>query len=123
MKAADGSWLSKQEEQQMLDLIKKGLLAGLGAVVVTKERVEKATQKLVDEGKISADEAEKLASELIESGEKQWHEVQAKITESVKRATENLNFCSRREYEELKSRVEALEKRVTVVEDLTREPE
>jgi polyhydroxyalkanoate synthesis regulator phasin len=34
-----------------------------------------------------------------------------------------LNFCSRREYEELKSRVEALEKRVTVVEDLTREPE
>jgi len=107
----------------MLDLIKKGLLAGLGAVVVTKERVEKATQKLVDEGKISADEAEKLASELIESGEKQWHEVQAKITESVKRATENLNLCSRREYEELKSRVEALEKRVTVVEDLTREPE
>jgi len=123
MKTADGSRLSKQEGQQMLDLIKKGLLAGLGAVVVTKERVEKATQKLVDEGKISADEAEKLASELIESGEKQWHEVQAKITESVKRATENLNLCSRREYEELKSRVEALEKRVTVVEDLTREPE
>jgi polyhydroxyalkanoate synthesis regulator phasin len=123
MKTADGSWLSKQEGQQMLDLIKKGLLAGLGAVVVTKERVEKATQKLVEEGKISADEAEKLASELVESGEKQWHEVQAKIEESVKRATENLNLCSRREYEELKSRVEALEKRVTVVEDLTREPE
>ncbi|QCQ22464.1 phasin family protein [Desulfoglaeba alkanexedens] len=123
MKTADGSWLSKQEGQQMLDLIKKGLLAGLGAVVVTKERVEKATQKLVEEGKISADEAEKLASELVESGEKQWHEVQAKIEESVKRATENLNLCNRREYEELKSRVEALEKRVTVVEDLTREPE
>jgi len=123
MKTADGSWLSKQEGQQMLDLIKKGLLAGLGAVVVTKERVEKATQKLVEEGKISADEAEKLASELVESGEKQWHEVQAKIEESVKRATENLNLCSRREYEELKSRVEAMEKRVTVVEDLTREPE
>ncbi len=123
MKSADGSWLSKQEGQRMLELIKKSLLAGLGAAVVTKERVEKATQKLVDEGKISGEEAEKLASELIESGEKQWHEVQAKIAESVKRATENLNLCSRREYEELKSRVEALEKRVTVVEDLTREPE
>ncbi|MBW1800047.1 MAG: hypothetical protein JRJ85_04880 [Deltaproteobacteria bacterium] len=49
----------------MFELIKKSLLASLGAAVVTKEKVEKVTRKLVDEGKISKDEAEKLSQDLL----------------------------------------------------------
>ena len=38
----------------MIDLIKKSLLAGVGAAVVTKEKVEQAFDEFVKEGKVSA---------------------------------------------------------------------
>jgi polyhydroxyalkanoate synthesis regulator phasin len=100
----------------MLELIKKGLLAGLGAAVVTKEKVQEATRLLVQEGKISTEEAEKVAEELIKSGEQQWQDINAKIAETFKKWSENVDFVRNREFQELKSRLEALEQRVSVLE-------
>jgi polyhydroxyalkanoate synthesis regulator phasin len=54
----------------LIEMIRKSLLASLGAAVVTKEKVEAATQRLVEDGKISRDEAEKLANELVELQER-----------------------------------------------------
>lgn len=100
----------------MLEFIKKGLLAGLGVAVVTKEKVQEATRILVQEGKISTEEAEKVAEELIKSGEQQWQEINAKISESFKRWSENVDFVRNGEFQDLKSRLEALEQRVSVME-------
>jgi hypothetical protein len=36
----------------VLEMIRKSMLASLGAAVVTKEKVEEATKRWVDEGKI-----------------------------------------------------------------------
>ena len=37
----------------MLDILKKTILAGIGATVTTKERVESVLEDLVEKGKIS----------------------------------------------------------------------
>jgi polyhydroxyalkanoate synthesis regulator phasin len=54
----------------LIEMIRKSLLASLGAAVVTKEKVEEATKRLVEDGKISRDEAEKLANDLVDNLEK-----------------------------------------------------
>ncbi|SMC16293.1 Polyhydroxyalkanoate synthesis regulator phasin [Desulfacinum hydrothermale DSM 13146] len=100
----------------MLELIKKSLMASLGAAVVTKERVEKATRELVEEGKLSREEAEKLAEELIESGEKHWEEVQGSLSESVKKAVDRLDLARRHEVQALKDRLDNLEARLAMLE-------
>lgn len=100
----------------MFDLIKKSLLASLGAAVVTKEKVEQVTRKLVDEGRISVDEAERLSRELLESGQAQWEELQNKITSTIKKAIENLDIASRTDLQDLNTRVEEVEKRVSALE-------
>jgi polyhydroxyalkanoate synthesis regulator phasin len=106
----------------MFELIKKSLLASLGAAVVTKEKIEQITRKLVDEGKISMDEAEKLSGDLLESGKKQWDELQAKVSVAVKKALENLDIVSREDFLELTLKVEDLEKRLAAIEE-THQPD
>jgi polyhydroxyalkanoate synthesis regulator phasin len=101
----------------MLELIRKGLLASLGAVVMTKERVEKATRSLVEEGKLSREEADNLAEELIRSGERQWEEIQTSLSENIKRAVERVDVARRTEVDALKDRVENLEKRLSMLEE------
>jgi len=101
----------------MLELIKKSLLASLGAAVVTKEKIQEATFSLVQQGKISVEEAEKLSDDLVTSGQHQWEEVQSKITENVKKAMDSLDISSKSEFQELMVRLENLEKRVAALEN------
>jgi polyhydroxyalkanoate synthesis regulator phasin len=97
----------------MLDTIKKSLLATLGAAVVTKEKVEAATRGWVEEGKISRAEAERLAQDLVESGQHQWHDLQTRITEMVRKGLDTLDIGSKKEFRDLKARVEELERRLS----------
>ena len=53
----------------MFEIFKKSLFAGLGLAVVTKTKLESVLEKLVEEGKMSRDEAEKMGQELLDSGE------------------------------------------------------
>ena len=96
----------------MFEMIRKSLLASLGAAVVTKEKVEEATKRFVDEGKISREEAERLANELVESGQHQWDDIQDKITETVRKGLDTFDIGSKQEFRELKERVDGLEKRL-----------
>lgn len=105
----------------VIEMIKKSLLASLGAAVVTKEKVEEATKRWVDEGKISRDEAEKLAQDLVESGKHQWEDIQEKVGETVRKGLDSFDIGSKKEFQELKARVENLEERLTKVEQGTEE--
>ncbi|NIQ90741.1 MAG: hypothetical protein GWN93_17705 [Deltaproteobacteria bacterium] len=105
----------------VLEMIRKSMLASLGAAVVTKEKVEEATRRWVDEGKISKDEAEKLAHDLVESGRHQWEDIQEKMTETVRKGLDTFDIGSKREFQDLKEQVENLEKRLAALEKMKEE--
>jgi polyhydroxyalkanoate synthesis regulator phasin len=96
----------------MLEMIRKSLLATLGAAVVTKEKVEEATRSWVDEGKISRSEAERLAEDLVESGQHQWQEIQTRVSEMVRKGLDTLDIGSKKEFRDLQARVADLERRL-----------
>jgi polyhydroxyalkanoate synthesis regulator phasin len=100
----------------MLELLKKGLMAGIGAVVLTTEKLQEAVRKLVDEGKITTEEGENLLQELVKSGERQWEEASTKISETAKKWSEGTEVIKRKEFEELKARVDSLEQRLGEIE-------
>jgi len=93
----------------MIDLIKKTIMAGLGAVVLTTEKVHEVTKRFVVEGKLSTDEAEKMADELIKSGEEKWEEASGKISDGIRKGDETIDLVRMKEFEELKARVEKIE--------------
>lgn len=100
----------------MLDDIRKGLLAGLGAVFLTKEKIEEAIRKMVDEAKINKEDARRLTDELVESGEKQWSRAEEGLAEAVRKALKNLDVAKKSEVDEIKARLRNLEQRVGMLE-------
>jgi polyhydroxyalkanoate synthesis regulator phasin len=74
----------------MIDLIKKTLLAGVGAAVITKEKVEDSLGDYVRQGKVKAEDAKIIAAKIAEQGRKEFEEVSqtlaAKIQEVAARA-------------------------------------
>jgi len=101
----------------MLEEIKKILFSGLGVILVTREKVEEVTRKLVDEAKLSKEEARDLADELFETGSKQWSDMETSITRTVQKGIQNLDVASRKELDECQLKVANLEKRIGILED------
>ncbi len=100
----------------MFEMFKKSLFAGLGLAVVTKTKLEKVLEKLVEEGKMSREEAEKMGQELLESGEKQWGDFETKLKETVKGFLENMDLCKASDLKKLEKKVKALDMRLKAQE-------
>ncbi len=104
----------------MLEAIRSVLLAGLGAGVITREAAERASRRLVEEGKLTADEAAELVARLLDSGLSQWREAQEGLARELGKAVDRIDVARRSEVEPLVRRIEALEQRVSMLEDARR---
>lgn len=101
----------------MLELIRKSLLAGLGAGVITKEKAETAIKDLVEQGKLKAEDSKQLVDRLLGSGAKQWEEVQAGVSEAVRKGLDGADVARKSQVEALTRRIESLEQRMKIQED------
>ena len=93
----------------MIDLIRKTLLAGVGATIITKEKVEEAMQDYIRQGKVSAGDARLMADKMAEQGRKEFDEMSAELVAKLKELAEKADFTH-------KARIEALEARVRKLE-------
>ncbi len=100
----------------MFETIKKGLLTGLGIVLITKERLDKKMEKLVREGKLSQTEAEQMLNDLLKSGEDYWDAVEVRIKDNVQESLGNLDLCTKKDLLKLQEEIERLQERVTELE-------
>jgi polyhydroxyalkanoate synthesis regulator phasin len=94
----------------MIDLIKKSVMAGIGAAVVTKEKVEEALGEFVRQGKLSAADAAIMAEKIADQGRREFDELGARLSAKVK------EFNAKAD-ETTQARLAALEQRVRVLEE------
>jgi len=104
----------------MLELSRKLLLAGIGAAVLTKERIEGIVRELIKQGEISKEEGIKLVKEVLQKGEEIQKTLEAKIEVGINKAMERLNVPTRKEIQELRKKLEKLIKKV---EEITKKKE
>lgn len=105
----------------MFEIFKKSLFAGLGLAVVTKSKLESVLEKLVEEGKMSRDEAEKMGKELLESGEKQWTDFEGRLQETVKGFIANMDICKATDLKKLEKKIKAMDLRLKAQENKEKE--
>ena len=96
----------------MQNLYKKALSLGLGAMLVSKDKVEEVVNELVKRGELGREEGKTLVSELIKKGEAGVNEVEGIIEKIVKGVMEKLNLPTRKELNELKSEIEELKEKL-----------
>jgi polyhydroxyalkanoate synthesis regulator phasin len=115
--APSGRGANQEKGATMLELLKKGMFAGIGAALLTRDKIREATRMLVEEGRLSSEEAEKLTEDLVNSGEREWEEINSKFQSSFKKISKNLEVVRKKDFEDLKARVELLEQRLSLLEE------
>lgn len=93
----------------MIDSIKKTLLAGVGAAVVSKEKVEAVLGDLVRQGKVTSAEAREVAEKLVAEGRREAEMRSQELGEKLKGAFAGIDQRAQQRLDALEARVAALE--------------
>jgi polyhydroxyalkanoate synthesis regulator phasin len=93
----------------MIDLIKRTLLAGVGATIVTKEKIEEALQDYIRQGKVSAGDARIMAEKIAEQGRKEFETMSGELAARFKEFMEKADLTHKARIEALEARVKKLE--------------
>ena len=86
---------------QMLDLIKKSIELGVDAFHVSREKVEKLIDELVERGEIPAEEKPRAVKEVLQKVKQQEKEVAAKIRNEIKIAIQEIGLATKEDMKEL----------------------
>ena len=95
----------------MSNLIKKTILAGLGALSLSREKAEKLAKDLIKRGELTEKEEAKFIKNLIERAEKSKVEMEKKIEKIVEKTLKKLNIPTRKELDDLKAKIDKLSKK------------
>lgn len=79
----------------MFELIRRTVLAGLGAATLTKEKADKLVDELIKRGEATAEERPKLVRDLLARAEESEKELEGKVNEAVGKAIESWGFRQR----------------------------
>ena len=95
----------------MSEILDKAVKASLGAASLSIEKIKEAVEKLEKRGEITKEQGKSFIAELISRGEKEWPELQSKISEAVKKALEKSPVVTKGDLKKLEERVAKLEKK------------
>jgi len=95
----------------MSDLIKKTILVGFGALVLTREKAEKLAKDLVKRGELAKTEEAKFVKDLMKKAEKGRVEAEKRIEKIVEKTLIKLNIPTRKELDALKAKIDKLSRK------------
>ncbi|MGB0863796.1 MAG: phasin family protein [Saprospiraceae bacterium] len=106
----------------MEDTFKKFLYSGVGLVTSTIEKAQSKVNELVEEGKITENEGKKVVDDLLEDIDQKKDEYEGKVRDLVENVLAKFDFPTRREVEELESKIIELENQLATKGGEKKEP-
>jgi polyhydroxyalkanoate synthesis regulator phasin len=95
----------------MLELLKKTVFAGIGAAVTTKERVQSMLHELVEQGRLTQEEAERMAEKIARDGKAEFERTKEEISNNLQQVFGKGKVVKESEYRKLELRVSILEEK------------
>lgn len=92
----------------MLETLDKILMAGLGALSMTRERAEQIFDDYVRRGQVEKDRRTGFVREVVDMAERSRQELDTLITKQVQQAVAKLNLPSREDLARLEAKLDAL---------------
>ncbi len=96
----------------MSDLLKKVLYFGLGVAASTAEKVEEIVDEMVKKGELSESDKAKTMKDFMDKAQENAKIFRAQVEETVKEVLEKIPLYSKKEIDELKSRITVLEEKI-----------
>ncbi|MEW5981216.1 MAG: phasin family protein [Acidobacteriota bacterium] len=106
----------------MVDALRKLLLAGLGTLDLTEEKLKAVFDDLVKRGEMNEKDAKEMIASWKARAVEQRQKVQSLVDESVQKGLKAMGYVRLTEYDALAARVAELERKVTPPPDGTQPP-
>lgn len=99
----------------MIELLEKTVLTAVGAMTLTQKKAEELLQELRDKLDVSEEEGKAFLQKVQEAANKNREKMQEQAREEVKKACERMGVVTADEFDRLKKKVAALEKKLKEV--------
>ncbi len=90
---------------EISEIFRKAALFGIGAIALSQEKIEEFTQEMVKKGEINREEGKKFVIEVISEKNRQCKDIEERISSKVKDVVENSGAASKKDIEELSSKI------------------
>ena len=101
----------------MLESLERLNLLQIGAAAVTRDRVQEAVNRIVEQGRIEREEGRVVVEDMLTRARERSAGARGLIDASVQQSLRGAGLPNREAYEDLLFRVEQLEHRVRLLED------
>lgn len=102
----------EMEQNPLVGMTHKVLLAGIGAVALTQEEVQKFVGKLVERGEIAEQDGKKLVGDVMEKRKKQAQKAEGGFDARMEDLLTRMNVPSKGDIDALSAKITALSKKV-----------
>lgn len=92
----------------LFDVVKKALLAGLGA----QEKVKELVDELVKKGEISKSQGAKIVKTWTEKADKRKENLSNDLSELINKTLTRMNIPTKKDIQELNKKIDALSKKL-----------
>jgi polyhydroxyalkanoate synthesis regulator phasin len=106
----DGIW----EVELMFEMLDKLMLAGLGALTMTRERAETLFEEYVSKGQAARDARSGFIKEVMDNAEKTRAEFQRLVADQVRQTVNNLHLATKDDLLRIESKIDQLLAKSTV---------
>ena len=96
-----------------MDIFRKAIFFGLGAIAMTQEKAEEFVDELIKKGEMASTERYKAVDKLLKEADKQQKEFQDKVSESVQKTITNMGLPTKKDWDEVKEALKRIEMRLT----------
>ncbi|SMO59483.1 phasin family protein [Melghirimyces algeriensis] len=92
----------------MKDLVKKGLAAGLGLAIISKEQTEKTVKDLVNRGELTPSAGRELLDKLIARGEQEQEHLDQLLRKRMKTILNEMEIATKEDIQKMEQQIQIL---------------
>jgi poly(hydroxyalkanoate) granule-associated protein len=102
----------EKEQSLLFGLLRKTVLATIGAAAIAEEEIVALINRLVERGEIAEKDGKKLVQEMIEKRKGKTTKVETEINKNVQGVFERMNIPTKADIDGLSQKITALSKKV-----------
>ncbi|HOC46811.1 MAG: hypothetical protein PHT96_01060 [Syntrophorhabdaceae bacterium] len=96
-----------------MDILRKAIFLGLGAITITREKAEAMVDELIKKGEVASAERYTTIDKLLKEADAQQRQFQDKINQSVQKTVAEMGLPTRKDWDEVKEALKRIEMRLT----------
>ncbi len=96
-----------------MDIIRRSVLLGLGALSLTKEKAEELVDDLIRRGEVASGEKARSVDDLLQEAQRQEREIDRKITGCVQRVVADMGLPTKRDLDEILITLKNIERKIS----------